>query len=336
MQIRYGGKGMNEKALSVLEQYDLKIESTYRSKGNYGCETENGRYILQEYNNSNEKMATMSAFYSYLEKKGFTVDSVVANKEGEYVTISEDGYPYILKKWFVAEDCSNSNVEQLLMAANNLAGFHNATENMSDIFTEENRLHAGKNMAVIFEKHNSEILRIKNYIKKRKNKNFFEMSLHNIIDQYHAQGVEAKELLDNSFYEEIYRDAINDETVNHGAYNYHNILFMNRKVIMVNLLKVNYAPAIQDLYDFLRKVMEKNNWNIKLGEGILAGYDKVRPISVREYEVLKYLISYPEKFWKIINYYYNSNKAWYSEKNEEKLKQFINQEKLRWKFINNL
>lgn len=336
MQIRYGGKGMNEKALSVLEQYDLKIEITYRSKGNYGCETENGRYILQEYNNSNEKMATMSAFYNYLEAKGFTVDSVVANKEGEYVTISEDGYPYILKKWFVAEDCSNNNAEQLIMAAKNLAGFHNATENMSDIFTEENRLHAGKNMAVIFEKHNSEILRIKNYIKKRKNKNFFEMSLHNIIDQYHAQGMEAKELLDNSFYEEIYRDAINDETVNHGAYNYHNILFMNRKVIMVNLLKVNYAPAIQDLYDFLRKVMEKNNWNIKLGEGILAGYDKVRPISVREYEVLKYLISYPEKFWKIINYYYNSNKAWYSEKNEEKLKQFINQEKLRWKFINNL
>ena len=66
---------MNEKALSVLEQYDLKIKSTYRSKGNYGCETENGRYILQEYNNSNEKMATMSAFYSYLEGNGFTVDS---------------------------------------------------------------------------------------------------------------------------------------------------------------------------------------------------------------------------------------------------------------------
>lgn len=26
------------------------------------------------------------------------------------------------------------------------------------------------------------------------------------------------------------------------------------------------------------------------------------------------MLSYPEKFWKIINYYYNSNKAWYSEK----------------------
>lgn len=35
---------------------------------------------------------------------------------------------------------------------------------------------------------------------------------------------------------------------------------------------------------------------------------------------------YPEKFWKIINYYFNSNKAWSSDKNQEKLKQFQFQE----------
>lgn len=45
------------------------------------------------------------------------------------------------------------------------------------------------------------------------------------------------------------------------------------------------------------------------------------------------MLCYPEKFWKIINYYYNSNKAWYSEKNEDKLKQFQKQEKNRWDFI---
>ena len=57
---------------------------------------------------------------------------------------------------------------------------------------------------------------------------------------------------------------------------------------------------------------------------------------MREFEVLKAALSYPEKFWKIINYYYNSNKAWYSEKNEDKLKQFRKQEKLRWSFIDSM
>ena len=59
---------MNEKSLTVLEQYDLKIKSTYRLKGNYGCITDDGKYILQEYNNSNDRMKTMSVFYNFLEK----------------------------------------------------------------------------------------------------------------------------------------------------------------------------------------------------------------------------------------------------------------------------
>ena len=59
---------MNEKSLTVLEQYELKIKGTYRSKGNYGCTTDKGKYILQEYNNSDEKMKTMSVFYDFLEK----------------------------------------------------------------------------------------------------------------------------------------------------------------------------------------------------------------------------------------------------------------------------
>ena len=82
--------------------------------------------------------------------------------------------------------------------------------------------------------------------------------------------------------------------------------------------------------------MEKNNWDISLGRELLDSYCKARPISVREFEVLKATLSYPEKFWKIINYYYNSNKAWYSEKNEDKLKQFRKQEKLRWNFIDSM
>ena len=87
---------------------------------------------------------------------------------------------------------------------------------------------------------------------------------------------------------------------------------------------------------YTSKVMEKNNWDLKLGKNIINEYSEIKPITVREYEVLKALLSYPEKFWKIINYYYNSNKAWYSEKNEDKLKQFRNSEKIRWDFIDNI
>ena len=330
------GRGiMNEKALTVLSQYDLDIKGTYRSKGNYGCITDNGKYILQEYNYSNKKMDTLSTFYDFLEKGGFVTDGVVKNIEGNCVSISEDGYTYILKKWFDAEECGNNNETQLIMAVKNLAEFHKLTENTTNLNIEKN-IHPGKNYNKIFRRHTCEILNIKNYIKKRKNKNYFEMYLNKIIEEYYNQAKDALKLLEQSQYNEMYDECQKKKTINHGNYNYHNILLNKNKVIMINIQKLNYSLQIQDLYDFLRKVMEKNNWDLKLGKNIINEYSEIKPITVREYEVLKALLSYPEKFWKIINYYYNSNKAWYSEKNEDKLKQFRNSEKIRWDFIDNI
>ena len=326
---------MNEKALTVLSQYDLDIKGTYRSKGNYGCITDNEKYILQEYNYSNKKMDTLSTFYDFLEKGGFVIDGVVKNIEGNCVSISEDGYTYILKKWFDAEECCNNNETQLIMAVKNLAEFHKLTENTTNLNIEES-IHSGKNYNKIFRRHTCEILNIKNYIKKRKNKNYFEMYLNKIIEEYYIQAKDALKLLEQSQYNEMYDECQKNKTINHGNYNYHNILLNKNKVIMINIQKLNYSLQIQDLYGFLRKVMEKNNWNLKLGKNIINEYSKIKPITVREYEVLKALLSYPEKFWKIINYYYNSNKAWYSEKNEDKLKQFRNSEKIRWDFIDNI
>ena len=71
----------------------------------------------------------------------------------------------------------------------NLAKFHNATENTTDIFKEQ-KFHKGRNLLEVMNKHSGEILRIKNYIKKRKNKNAFEMYLQNIIEEYYIQSVE--------------------------------------------------------------------------------------------------------------------------------------------------
>ena len=42
---------------------------------------------------------------------------------------------------------------------------------------------------------------------------------------------------------------------------------------------------------------------------------------------------YPEKLWKIVNFYYNSGKAWIPEKNQEKLDRLLEQEAARKKFL---
>ena len=91
--------------------------------------------------------------------------------------------------------------------------------------------------------------------------------------------------------------------------------------------------GIRDLCFFMRKLLEKNDWSPALGDGLLEAYGSIRPISARSFVELYYRLAYPEKFWKIANFYYNSGKAWIPERNQEKLEILAAQEKAKQEFL---
>ena len=249
---------MNERALTVFEQYELDITETFKIRGNYGCNTPDGKYILQEYDNSNDKMVSMKSLYNHLESSGIKTDYVIPNKEDRYVSVSEDGYTYILKKWFESQECNINEEKHIVMGAANLGRFHTLCQNSQRFMEETKGFHPGKNMLVIYEKHNKEIINIRNYIKKRKNKNYFELALKEMLVEYYSQADEALKALRQTGYGKMYNNALEHKNLNHGSYNHHNIVLLNGKIAMINMSKINYAPAIQDVYDYLRKVMEKD------------------------------------------------------------------------------
>lgn len=102
---------------------------------------------------------------------------------------------------------------------------------------------------------------------------------------------------------------------------------------MVNFEKCIRDNPVRDLYLLLRKLLEKGNWSIPLGMDLLETYEKERMITAPGWIDLYYRLAYPEKFWKIVNFYYNSGKAWIPGKNQEKLERVIAQEKEKQRFL---
>ena len=91
-----------------------------------------------------------------------------------------------------------------------------------------------------------------------------------------------------------------------------------------------------DFYYFLRKVMEKCQWNERIGNMLLETYDKGKTISREELDYLAVRLAYQEKFWKVANSYYHSNKAWIPEKSVEKLQISIAQTEKKNQFLKDL
>ncbi len=116
-------------------------------------------------------------------------------------------------------------------------------------------------------------------------------------------------------------------------YQYHNIIQTPGGMALINFEKCVRDNPVRDLYLFMRKLLEKNNWSQSLGDILLRSYDEEKGLTEKDYMQLYYRFAYPEKFWKIVNFYYNSGKAWIPGRNMEKLEKLLMQEKEKKDFL---
>ena len=99
---------------------------------------------------------------------------------------------------------------------------------------------------------------------------------------------------------------------------------------VTNFEKWSFDMPVADLYRFMRKVLEKNNWDVDLARKMLRAYHRQRNLSQEELENLRIRFVYPEKYWKLGNYYFTHRKTWVSGKSVEKIQRLVDQKEL-WK-----
>ena len=164
----------------------------------------------------------------------------------------------------------------------------------------------------------------------------FEIAFLKHFDSMYSTAKFALKSLERSHYEDLLMHCRKENQLVHGDYNYHNILMTYKEIATTNFEHVQNNIQITDLYYFLRKVMEKNHWDIALGNKILNCYQKNISFEQGELEYIAICLAYPEKFWKAANSYYRSRKVWIPAKNLEKLELVIKQTEEKKEFLETL
>ena len=214
----------------------------------------------------------------------------------------------------------------MLAAVKMLANLHNAANCFEGEIPHLFRRNQNSLIAVC-ERHNREMKQVKNYIRSKKKKNGFEMLFIKQCDSFMEKALQVTEALKNvEGNPQLYGFC-------HGDFNQHSIIFSKKGIALVGLERFTYDLQIRDLANFVRKMMEKNNWDTQLGSALVEAYDKVHPLKEQEKQYLYFSLAYPEKFWKLANHYNNAHKSWLSERNIEKLEKVILQEEKREAFL---
>lgn len=340
---------MRDYELEILEQYEIEVRSTRKIRGAFFCDTNEGTMLLKESTISDRRALSLYKMLCRLSSDGYpAVDIPVASKEGRFVSTSRDGTRYMLKRWFNGRECDVRREQDILDAVRNLALLHQKMQWKGS--GDEEKPSVGRTLEAEFSCHNRELRKVRSFIRKKVNKSEFEYLYLQCFEKMYRTAAEVTKCLETSGYENLYRNSIESGCLVHGDYNYHNVLFLNmppvgrtenfrqgiNEMATTNFEHFRLDVQAQDLYYFLRKVMEKHKWNETLGRQMIETYHVVRPLEEAEREYIALRLAYPEKFWKIANSYFYSNKAWIPEKNMEKLKMTIVQTEEKQHFLKNV
>lgn len=345
---------MNDRTINILEKYDMTISRTFKGRGSIICESDKGLHVLKPYKGNIKKLELLNHLQQNISNN-IKTDSIVRNKEGSLFVKDTDGTTYILKEYADGRECNYKSDTDVAGAFMTMARLHkdftyiqqknSSLEDSSsdDILSDTDE----GEMPICFyydemEKHTKECKHVKNYLKKLNVKADFERTLLKEYDYFLNKAEDITRQAKNES-RQVYESFVRDKGLYcHGDFQYHNVLFpanasnSSDDIAIVNFEHFVHDSGVRDFYLLFRKISEKSEWSIPQAQQMLDAYQGIRRFSDCEWKALGLRLAYPEKFWKIINFYYNSRKSWIPARTFEKLENLVRIEKNKEKLIQTL
>lgn len=330
---------MNERALKVIEQYDLEVNSMRRGRGSYILDTPQGIRILSDCTFSERKGRFQNCVMHQIRQGGYEkVDMILANKEGNLVSRDWEENRYVVREWYIGRECDTENEQEILAAVENLAQLHllmylpeekMSLEDDADSEPFQKSFMAPSPLQTI-RAQNAELKKIRSFVRKKQSKGTFERQFLQDFSFYYEQAEEAQRRLELDRKEE---ESEENGRICHGDYDHHHVWMTGDGMATTDFSCCRFDYQVTDLYRFMRKILEKREWNVQLGMRMLEQYTRIRTLPEKERELLYIRMLYPEKFRKLANYYYGGNKAWISRRYYDKLSVLNHQREKREAFV---
>lgn len=331
---------MYDRDTAMLEKYDLTVKNIRKVRGGWLCITQEGLFLWKESRSGEERLDLEDEICRRAKEMGLShiwncaggsdtlrMDRFMRNEDGKLLTEDDYGRKFVLKEWTEGRECDVKNTEDLRNGARAAACMHQILRTVKPGTTAV--LADQESYQELWERRKREISRVQSYVRKRHNKNTLEQLIMKETPYYANQAQEALELLAQS-------SKGVEKHICHGDFHYHNLIYGKQGNWICQSNRFHMGYQIADFYLFLRKCMEKQEWDWQLAKDLLSMYRRCCPVSREDLQLLYCLFLFPEKYWKQLNFYVQSNKAWMPEKNIVKLKNLVNQEEKRQMFLENL
>ncbi len=294
----------------IESNYRLAVSNMFAYKDAFIIVTSKGRKTVRRIPFSYERLKFVHGAKEHLAANGFPcIDSYIPTISGD-PGFCHNNSLYALTDFIEGRESSFDSDADLAMAAAALAELHNASAGYvaPDDCKVQNEL--GK-LPVYFSKRLDDIRKLRKQAKKGRSR--FDQLFIQYADHFISTGETASKELADSAYEKLVTRAQEEKSFCHHDYTHHNILMDGGQVTIINFDYCCYELGVYDVANLIRRKMRKCDWDISKTGLIIQSYSSVAPLSREELEVMKIILQFPQKLWRVVNRYYNSRRSW-SEK----------------------
>lgn len=371
---------MNDRAVSLFEQYDVTVDITRKARGAIIAQTQLGEVALVEYHGS---IAHLPLEYALLKALGtrfpMPLDEMFCNQEGQFYCMDYEGMRYIAKKHVDGRECNVYDSGQRILATEGLAQLHLSMRGLplsetepiwrpmpvehdskDNVDSENGQMDAegedndSTQLQIVhsfdevdpyqnekgaddvrgeLSRRTLELVRVRNHIRRSSQKNDFDLAFLKAFDGFLQKAKKAEAILGEDCVAQLGKLQVSERMFAHGDVTQHNILQLKKDVTFVNFEHAGAHLQVKDLYLFMRKVLEKNNWSFEVARDMLDAYQSRLCLSEPELQYLYARFVYPERFWKVANGYVNRRKSIPSKRQLEKLIALEEKEPSRQAFL---
>jgi len=292
----------------VENAYGLQISNIKSCRAGYILDTDSGRKYLRPCQCSESRILYVHEAKQYLYSHGFTnIDTYCLTTEGRPYSVLE-GQLYILTPFPEGHECEFGDDNDAVLAATALALLHRSGRGFRYSGAYEYSPNDAGRILESLTRRYDEMLRMKR--KAERERGAFDYVYLSCVDKFTALAEESLELIKGPEYRRLVEKAASEGVICHRDYSYQNIIINGTMVTVTGFESCGQEILIYDLVNLLRRKMRKCDWDIKKAAMLLEAYTKIEPLSSDEIVVMKALLLFPQKFWRVANRYYNSRRSW--------------------------
>lgn len=315
----------------ILSKYNLEAKCILPYRDGFLINTAEGRKFLKKCFQHEERIIFIHAAKEHLYNNSFkTLDRYICTTE-EKPYINHEGAIYTLCDFTEGTECNFDSRNDIAGASRLLANMHKASKGFVEPKEGISKSDLGK-LPQYFTKRLEEIKKLKKVARRGKSK--FDYLFLEYVDYFFALGEDAINKISNNIYDELVAEARREGGFCHHDYTHHNLVIKDNKMYVMNFDFCCYELKVYDLANLLRRKMRKCNWNPTEAKFIMDQYRKIEPLGEKDLYVLKTMLQFPQKLWRVINKYYNSKRSWSEKSYICKLQEVIDEIEYHKEFMN--